>query len=33
MKEANNDQSDLLVEILIFRKQVKPKNIEKKQKQ
>ena len=32
MKEANNDQSDLLVEILIFRKQVKPKNIEKKQK-
>ena len=32
MKEANIDQSGLLVEILIFRKQVKPKNKEKKQK-
>ena len=32
MKEADNDKSDLLVEILIFRKQVKPKNKEKKQK-
>ena len=32
MKEANIDQSDLLVEILIFRKQVKPKNKEEKQK-
>ena len=30
-KEADNDQSDLLVEILNFRKQVKPKNTEKKQ--
>ena len=25
MKEANEDQSDLLIEILSFRKQVKPK--------
>ena len=32
MKEANIDQSDLLVEMLIFRKQVNPKNKEKKQK-
>ena len=32
MKEANIDQNDLLVETLIFRKQVKPKNKEKKQK-
>ena len=32
MKEANIDQSGLLVEILIFRKQVKPKNKEEKQK-
>ena len=31
LKEADNDQSDLLVEILNFRKQVKPKNPEKKQ--
>ena len=30
-KEADNNQSDLLVEILNFRKQVKPKNTEKKQ--
>ena len=30
-READNDQSDLLVKILSFRKQVKPKNLEKKQ--
>ena len=30
-KEADEDQSDLSVEILNFRKQVKPKNTEKKQ--
>ena len=31
--ELNNDQSNLLVEILNFRKQVKPKNLEKKTKE
>ena len=31
LREADNDQSDLLVGILNFRKQVKPKNPEKKQ--
>ena len=31
IKEADNDQRDLLVEILNFRKHVKPKNREKKQ--
>ena len=30
-KEADSDQSDLLVKVLNFRKQVKPKNPEKKQ--
>ena len=30
LEEASNDQSDLLVEILNFKKQVKPKNPEKK---
>ena len=30
-KEANEDQGDLMVEIFNFRKQVKPKNSEKKQ--
>ena len=30
LKEADKDQSDLLVEILNFRKQVKTKNTEKK---
>ena len=29
LKEANKDQSDLLVEILNFRKQVKPRCLEK----
>ena len=28
--EADNDQSDLLVEILNFSKQVKPKSLEKR---
>ena len=32
LKEADKDQSDLLVEILNFRKQVKPKTLQKKQK-
>ena len=31
IKEADTDQNDLLVEILNFRKQGKPKNKEKKQ--
>ena len=31
IKEADTDQNDLLVKILNFRKQVKPKNKEKKQ--
>ena len=30
-KEADNYQRDLLIETLGFRKQVKPKNLEKKQ--
>ena len=34
LKESDNDQSDLLVEILNFKKQIKPKNKEtKKQKE
>ena len=32
LKEADKDQSDLLVEIMNFRKQVKLKNTDKKQK-
>ena len=32
LEEADNDQSKLLLEILSFRKQVKEKNSEKKQK-
>ena len=32
LKEADKNQSDLSVEILNFRKQVKPKNPEKKEK-
>ena len=32
-KEADEDQDDLLVEILNFRKQVKPKNTQKKQQE
>ena len=31
LKEADNDQSNLLVEIMNFKKKVKPKNPEKKQ--
>ena len=31
LKEADNDQSNLLVKIMIFKKKVKPKNPEKKQ--
>ena len=32
LKDSDKDQSDLLVKILNFRKEVKPKNPEKKQK-
>ena len=32
LKEANKDQSDLLVEILNFRKQVKPKFLDNRKK-
>ena len=32
-KKADDDQSDLLVKILNYRKQVKPKNSEEKQQQ
>ena len=31
LKEADQDQNDLLVKMLNFRKKVKPKNTEKKQ--
>ena len=32
LKEADKNQSDLLAEILNFKKQIKPQNPEKKQK-